>query len=120
MTCRADDSEKLCPLMIGRVNDPRCFKNFNHKQDVDYDYKKAWMPSAIFSQWLMSLNNKTKCQIRHILLILDNAPGHIIPDGLTNVKVHFLPPTTTRHLQPFDASYTVGNTLAWYHVTRPK
>ena len=104
LTCNADGSEKLRPLVIGRANKPRCFKNFNHKLYVDYDYnKKAWMTSAIFAQWLMDLNNKMKRQQRHILLILDNAPGHIIPDGLTNVKVHFLPPTTTSHLQPLDA-----------------
>ncbi|XP_069101478.1 tigger transposable element-derived protein 6-like [Argopecten irradians] len=33
---------------------------------------------------------------------MDNAPSHAIPK-LSNVKVHFLPPTTTSHLQPLDA-----------------
>ncbi|XP_061165650.1 tigger transposable element-derived protein 6-like [Saccostrea echinata] len=33
---------------------------------------------------------------------MDNASSHAIPK-LTNVKIHFLPPTTTSHLQPLDA-----------------
>ena len=44
-----------------------------------------------------------KRQKRNVLLLLDNAPSHMITSGLTNVKVHFLPPNTTSHLQPLDA-----------------
>ena len=33
---------------------------------------------------------------------MDNAPSHVIPP-LSNVKIHFLPPTTTSHLQPLDS-----------------
>ena len=42
---------------------------------------------------------------RKILLLVDNAPMHIIDENvsLTNVAVHFLPPNTTAHLQPCDA-----------------
>ena len=34
---------------------------------------------------------------------MDNAPSHGHPE-LSHVKIHFLPPTTTSHLQPLDAS----------------
>ena len=39
-------------------------------------------------------------QNRHILLLADNAPVHIIDENvnLTNVTVHFLLPNTTAHL----------------------
>lgn len=40
---------------------------------------------------------------RRILLLLDNAPVHIIPDEpLSNVRVLKLPPNTTAAIQPMD------------------
>ena len=54
-------------------------------------------------------------QNRHILLLADNAPVHIIDENvnLTNVTVHFLPPNTTAYLQPYDAgiinSFKISN-----------
>ena len=45
-----------------------------------------------------------KLQNRKVLLLLDNAPSHIVPGtDLSNVVVHFLPPNTTSHIQPMDA-----------------
>ena len=43
-----------------------------------------------------------RAQNRKVLLIMDNAPSHGHPE-LSHVKIHFLPPTTTSHLQPLDA-----------------
>ncbi len=45
-----------------------------------------------------------RLQNHHIFLLADNAPVHIIDENvnLTNVTVHFLPPNTTVHLQPYD------------------
>ena len=43
---------------------------------------------------------------RHILLLLDNAPAHIVNEeerALSNVNVAFLPPNTTSKIQPMDA-----------------
>ena len=43
-------------------------------------------------------------QNRKITLTIDNAPSHIFEeDKLTNVKVAFLPPNMTSHIQPLDA-----------------
>lgn len=41
---------------------------------------------------------------KHILLLLDNASTHQLEDNeqLSNIKLHFLPPNTTAHLQPLD------------------
>ncbi|XP_014790750.1 tigger transposable element-derived protein 6-like [Octopus bimaculoides] len=97
----ADGNEK--PLVIGRVSKPRCFKNFNYKLYVNYNYNnKAWMNLSTFSRWMKDLDKKMRLQRQKILLIMDNVPGHNIPDKLTNVEVHFLPPTTTCYLQPLD------------------
>ena len=63
------------------------------------------MTSVIFSDWLIKFDRQMRVENRSVLLLLDNAPSHSIPDPtcLRNVKVHFLPPNTTAHLQPLDA-----------------
>jgi len=103
LCCNADGSEKIKPMVIGKSKNPRCFKNFNVNLYVNYtSNKKAWMTSALFHDWLVNFNKSMKRQRRNVLLIMDNAPSHIIPK-LSNVKIHFLPPTTTSHLQPLDS-----------------
>ena len=103
LVCNADGSEKIKPFVIGKCLNPRCFKNFNYNLYVDYTAnKKAWMTSIIFRDFLMKFDRKKRVKNRHVLLIMDNAPSHAVPK-LTNVKIHFLPPTTTSHLQPLDA-----------------
>lgn len=48
------------------------------------------------------VNNKMRAQDRKILLLLDNCSAH--PDiDLSNIRLVFLPPNTTSHLQPCDA-----------------
>jgi len=44
-------------------------------------------------------------QNHKILLLADNAPTHLMDETilLSNIKVHFLSPNTTAHLQPLDA-----------------
>ena len=41
---------------------------------------------------------------RKVLLIMDNAPSHGHPE-FSHVKIHFLPPTTTSHLQPLNTGF---------------
>ena len=103
LCCNADGSEKIKPFVIGRSLNPMCFKNFSVQLYVDYKAnKKAWMTSFLFADFLISFNAKMKRGKRKVLLIMDNAPSHILPQ-LSNVNIHFLPPTTTSHLQPLDA-----------------
>ena len=60
------------------------------------------MTKDMFFEWLDALNNKMRAQKRNILLLLDNCSAH--PDiELSNIKLVFLPPRTTSHLQPCDA-----------------
>ena len=105
LCCNLDGSEKMRPFVIGKTLKPRCFKHFRPELYVDYTAnKKAWMNGELFEEWIKKLDRKMGFQGRQILLLLDNAPSHILP-SLKNVQVHFLPPTTTSHLQPLDADH---------------
>ena len=52
----------------------------------------------------------------HIILLIDNAKCHECENisSLSNVKVHFLSPNTTSHLQPLDQSI-IYSLKAQYH-----
>ncbi|XP_062572433.1 tigger transposable element-derived protein 6-like [Saccostrea cucullata] len=103
LMCNADGTDKLKPLVIGKSLQPRCFKDFNSNLYVEYTAnKKAWMVSSIFCELLKKFNARMRRENRKVLLIMDNAPSHAEP-LLSNVRIHFLPPTTTSHLQPLDA-----------------
>lgn len=103
LACSAT-GEKLQPVVIGKSENPRCFKNVN-KRSLGIDYlwnRKCWMTAAIFTTWLQKLNNKMRIQGREILLLLDNCSAHPKIE-LSNVKLAFLPPNTTSKLQPLDS-----------------
>ena len=91
-------------LVIGHAAKPRCFKTLPVTGlPVTWKwYKKAWMTSAIFTEWIHAFDKKMKSQDRHVLLLLDNAPSHATNINLTNVKMQLLPPNTTSILQPLD------------------
>ena len=102
LTCSAT-GERLKPLVIGRAENPRCFRGQNKScLPVHYYHnRKAWMTGDIWKQWLNKLNNKLKIQDRKILLFVDNCAAH--PHiSLSNIKLAFLPPNTTSKLQPLD------------------
>ena len=69
------------------------------------------MRSDIFGEWLEYINSGFRAQNRKVLLLIDNASSHFNSDArvtddnlnLSHVRVHFLPPNTTAHLQPIDA-----------------
>ena len=107
LTCNANGTEKLKPLLIHKYQNPRAIINVNKDTlKVKYYWNiKAWMQTTIFNDYLKDLNNEMKKQNRNILLLLDNAPTHSISEStnLTNVRVYFLPPNTTALLQPCDA-----------------
>jgi hypothetical protein len=49
--------------------------------------KKAWMTSFLFADFLHSLNAKMKRSKHKVLLIMDNAPSHILPQLKVNTEV---------------------------------
>ncbi|RHY15927.1 hypothetical protein DYB32_010699, partial [Aphanomyces invadans] len=63
----------------------------------------GWMTSSIFVEWLKTFNESMVAQDRKVLLLVDNASSHKLPETLLNVNVRFLPPNTTAYLQPLDA-----------------
>jgi hypothetical protein len=63
----------------------------------------AWMTATLFQEWLVQFNKAMKKMNRHVILLLDNATSHQAPTQLSNVRIHFLPPNMTSHIQPLDA-----------------
>ncbi|XP_055616653.1 tigger transposable element-derived protein 1-like [Toxorhynchites rutilus septentrionalis] len=106
----ASGDRLLKPLLIHRHLRPRALKG------ESYDLlpvhwmanQKAWVTTAVFKQWFDEMFiPEVKAYLEekgldfHVLLLVDNAPGHTIIDH-PNVKVIFLPPNTTSLIQPLD------------------
>ncbi|CAB5360476.1 unnamed protein product [Rhizophagus irregularis] len=96
------------PLIIGKFEKPRCFKNIKI-QSMPMTYRnnaKAWMITSLFQEWIWEFDHQVglKHQGQRMLLLLDNCSSHKL-DGLTlrYTDVHFLPPNTTSKIQPMDA-----------------
>ena len=102
-------TETMNLTFIYQHKTPRAMRNLNYKNlPVHYFWnKKAWMQVSIFNEVLLILNNQMKQKNRKIILLIDNAPVHIVLDEtrakLDNLQVEFLPSNTTTALQPCDA-----------------
>ncbi|UYV75131.1 hypothetical protein LAZ67_12002593, partial [Cordylochernes scorpioides] len=105
LCCNSTGTDKRRLLIIGKSAKPRCFRNFSpHFYCIYTSNSKAWMTSSIFQEWLLQFNKQLVSEGRRILLLLDNATSHCVPnDGLSNIKIHFLPPNMTANLQPLDS-----------------
>ncbi|UYV72570.1 K02A2.6-like [Cordylochernes scorpioides] len=84
-------TDKRRLLIIGKSAKPRCFRNFSPHFYCTYtSNSKAWMTSSIFQDWLLQFKKQLVSEGRCILLLLDNATSHCVPnDGLSNIKIHF-------------------------------
>ncbi|XP_053947555.1 tigger transposable element-derived protein 4-like [Anastrepha ludens] len=99
-----DGSEKLKLLLIGKSNQPRCFRGVKW---LPLDYKansKAWMTGAFFAEWLLNLDKQFGKAGRNILLFIDNCPAHPkdIQQRLKFIKLAFFPPNMPSKLQRLD------------------
>ncbi|XP_032237746.2 tigger transposable element-derived protein 6 [Nematostella vectensis] len=101
--------EKELPIVIGRSENPRCFKNLPNKQ---YPYTcryfandKAWIRTEIMQEVLAKLNRRLKRENRNIMLFMDNAPCHppSLKNTYSNIKIIFFPKNTTSKTQPLDS-----------------
>lgn len=106
LVCSAT-GEKLKPLVIGKTQKPRYFKNIKPEQlPVTYiTNKKAWMTNDIFLTRIKDVNQEMKRNRCHILMFFDNASSHG-DCKLSNVTWKLLPANTTSHLQPLDQGIT--------------
>uniref|UniRef100_A0A1B6D5P3 DDE-1 domain-containing protein n=1 Tax=Clastoptera arizonana TaxID=38151 RepID=A0A1B6D5P3_9HEMI len=90
--------------MIGKSQNPRCFKTVKSKPIEYKSNKKAWMTSELFEEWLLKLDNNFHKQNRTIILFIDNSTAHNSIPIMGNVKVIFFPPNMTSVVQPMDQS----------------
>ena len=111
------DGGKEKPIVIGKSENPRCFKRFDKALlPVTYHSQpKAWMSGGILEIILAKLNRRFVAANRKVALLLDNTGCH--PDNIetkySNIKIIFLPPNTTSRLQPLDLGI-IQNFKAFY------
>jgi len=122
VTCNATGTEKMKPLFIHKYENPRVLRGIN-KNTLPVNYywnSKSWMQVSIWNDYLKKLDAQMRVLGRNILLLIDNAPTHALHENthLTNVKIEFLPPNTTAHLQPCDQGIinSLKVILLFYHL----
>ena len=80
-------------IVIAKPARPRCFQNVD-LMSLHMRYtsdSKAWMTCELFRTWLLDFNRHFEKKVRHVVLLLYNAPSH--PNlKLSNVKLLSLPP----------------------------
>ena len=66
--------------------------------------RKAWMDVPTFIKWFNEIFEPHVClkTEQRILLLLDNAPGHVLPFEWDGIRVAFFPPNVTSWKQPMD------------------
>jgi hypothetical protein len=95
-------SEEIKLLVIGKFQNPRCFKGIK-SLPVEYRWnKKAWTTSQIFVEWVRFLDKQFSHQKRKVLFFVDNCSAHPSIDKLKSINLQFLSPNTTSKLQPMD------------------
>jgi hypothetical protein len=111
LTSNADGSEKFLAWVIGKSKNPRCFSKIKSKNlRIMYRFNKSkWMTGLICEEYLRWLNTKMRGEGRKVLLLLDNFSGHELAvllvgglQGLSNIRIAWLPPNTTSEWQPMD------------------
>ena len=104
------DGFKLKPVVIGKYQNPRAFKNVNREELPVryYGQESAWMDQNIMRHWFyFYLDDEIKEHYgrdTEVILTIDNAGCHPpeLNDLLPNVQVKYLPPNTTALIQPMD------------------
>jgi len=111
-------------LLINRAFKPGAMKgvDFNTLPVNWVANKKAWVTTTVFTEWFIKyfvpetrkyLNEKG-LEFK-VLLLVDNAPGHLQLEH-ENVQVLFLPPNTTSLIQPLDKEIIA--TFKTYYIKR--
>jgi hypothetical protein len=76
LTTNGDGTKKLDLWVIGKLKNPRCFKNINQKllRIEYYNNKSKWITGMVIEEYLRWFNKKMYG--RKVLLLLDNFSGH--------------------------------------------
>lgn len=102
----ADGSDRIEPLFVGRVKQPRSFKGHSaHELGFRYESnQKGCTNELVFQKWLQKFDIQMRDEGRNVLLLLDTASSHVVT-GLTfeHVNLAFLPPHGIAQLQPLNA-----------------
>ncbi|XP_015281463.1 PREDICTED: tigger transposable element-derived protein 3-like [Gekko japonicus] len=87
-----DVSDKRGPLIIGKGPIPFCFRGSGAEEPpVTYRaHHRAWMTTAVFSEWLRKLNEDMKRKQRSVVLFLVPSAAHPSVE-LSNIRMVFLP-----------------------------
>ena len=112
MVGTAMDGFKFKPVVIGKSQNPRCFKDVNRDELPVYYYssKNAWMTREIFWDWFLDHFiyevNEHYGEDTTVHLLLDNCAEHLPKEQLDemfpNIQIWMLPPNTTALIQPMD------------------
>ncbi|XP_039435621.1 tigger transposable element-derived protein 4-like [Culex pipiens pallens] len=98
-----DGSEKLPLLVIGNLKEP-CFKDTKSLPVTYESNSKAWMTSAIFERWILSLDSKFEQEHRQVVMFVESSPVHSksLPNKLKCINLQFFPTNATSDLRPLD------------------
>ena len=109
-----DGTDKRPLFIIGKSKQPRCFRGIPQLPVPYTSSANTWMTASIFRQWLVEFNRDMTKQNRHVALV-DNCAAHPkdSADGLSHVKLFFLPPNVTAVIQPCDMGI-IRNLKAMY------
>ncbi|XP_078392928.1 nucleoside diphosphate kinase 6 isoform X1 [Cetorhinus maximus] len=98
--CNMDGSEKCDLLVIGKSQNPRCFRGVHHLPVIYRASKTAWMTGDIFCEWVRQWDRRLMG--RQVVLFLDNFSGHPCVSGLRNIRLVFPPVNTACLTQPLE------------------
>ena len=104
LASNATGSEKLPPFIISKAARPRAFNKKTGTQ-LGFYYRnnaKAWMTAQLYQDWIQQWDRELQAKGREVILFQDNFSGHIVPDGLQNIRVENFEPNLTSHVQPND------------------
>jgi len=99
----ADGTLKVPITLIGKTLNP--VYAIHKSWPLPYfQQPKAWLDGAIFTKWLPEVFVPAVEDLPHekILLVVDNAPGHLDEVDIGRIKVRFMPPNCTSWRQPCD------------------
>jgi len=105
LTSNADGSVNKEAFIIGKAKKPRAFGGKSGRQ-LGFYYRNNAKTGVLYGEWIKNWNDELCHEGRKILLLQDNFTGHIVPGGLTNIRVEKFSANLTPHVQPMDAGIT--------------